>query len=45
MNMEMDKQGRSMRNVFGSNTIVIVVYIRNEIFKGATEILQMKERI
>jgi type IV secretory pathway TrbD component len=24
---------------------VIVVYIRNEIFKGATEILQMKERI
>jgi hypothetical protein len=31
MNMEMDKQGRNMRFVFGRNTIVLVVYIKNEI--------------
>jgi hypothetical protein len=44
MNMEMDKQGRNMRFVLGRNTIVLVVYVKNEICNGVTEIPEIKKK-
>jgi hypothetical protein len=38
-------RAEAWQNVFGRNTIVLILYINNAICEGATESLQMKERL